>query len=110
MDKKVTGFLGLIRRAGKLVIGCDPVVQSMADGKSKLVVMASDISANTKKVILRNNELYNVKLVTLPISKEELSIAVGKSAAVISVEDEGFAAGLLKKIAADKGGITDDKV
>ncbi|MBQ1516681.1 MAG: ribosomal L7Ae/L30e/S12e/Gadd45 family protein, partial [Clostridia bacterium] len=90
------------RRAGKLIIGCDPVVQSMADGKSKLVVMASDISANTKKVILKNNELYKVKLVTLPISKEELSIAVGKSAAVISVEDEGFAAGLLKKIADDK--------
>ena len=102
MDKKLTGFLGLIRRAGKLVIGCDPVVQSMADGKSKLVVMASDISANTKKVILRNNEIYGVKLITLPISKEEMSIAVGKTAAVLSVEDSGFAAGLEKKIADDK--------
>ena len=49
MNSNALGFLGLIRRAGKLTIGCDPIVDSMKKGTAKLVLMASDISPNKKK-------------------------------------------------------------
>ncbi len=102
MNSKILGFLGLIRRAGKLTIGCDPVVDSMSKGSAKLVVMASDISPNTKKIVLKNAEEYNVHSIVIKSSKQELSAAVGKTAAVVSVDDEGFAGSLEKKLADDK--------
>ena len=43
MNNNVFGFLGLIRRAGKMTIGCDAVVDSMSKGTNKLTLMASDI-------------------------------------------------------------------
>lgn len=111
MNSKALGFLGLAKRAGKITIGCDSVVSSMADGKSKMVIMARDISDNTKKVILRNAEAYRVHTIIVKYKKDELSPAVGKLAAVISVEDEGFARGLEQKLADDKEECQyDDKV
>lgn len=102
MNSRTLGFLGLIRRAGKITIGCDPVVDSMAKGNSKLVLMASDISPNTKKVILKNAKEYNVHTIIIKCTKDELSFAIGKIAAVVSVDDEGFAKSLEKKLADDK--------
>lgn len=102
MNNNTVGFLGLIRRAGKMTIGCDPVVDSMAKGNAKLVIMASDISANTQKTILKNAESYGVHTILSDCKKDELSCAVGKLAAVISVDDEGFAKSLRKKLAEEK--------
>ncbi|MBQ3970018.1 MAG: ribosomal L7Ae/L30e/S12e/Gadd45 family protein [Clostridia bacterium] len=101
MNSNALGFLGLIRRAGKLTIGCDPIVDSMKKGTAKLVLMASDISPNTKKTILRNSKEYGVHTIIVKCSKEELSFAVGKLAAVVSVDDEGFAEGIKKKLTDD---------
>lgn len=111
MNSNALGFLGLIRRAGKMTIGCDPVADAMRNGTSKLVLMASDISANTKKVVLKNSKAYNVHTFIINCNKDELSCAVGKLAAVISVDDEGFARCLEKKLADDKEECQyDDKV
>ena len=102
MNDKALSFLGLAKRAGRITIGCDSVVSSMADGKSKMVIMAEDISNNTKKVILKNAKAYSVHTIIVKYKKDELSPAVGRLAAVISVEDEGFARGLELRLADDK--------
>lgn len=102
MDSKALKFFGLIRRAGKLTVGCDPVADSMRKGEAKLVVMANDISENTKKTVLKNAKAYGVHTIIVSCTKEELSFSVGKLAAVVSVDDEGFAGSLLKKLADDK--------
>ena len=84
-------FLGLCRRAGKMALGSDIVVDSIVNGESVLVLIASDISPNTEKQITRNAQQYNVKLIKLKENKEEVSHAVGKFSAVISINDMGFA-------------------
>lgn len=102
MDKNVLGFLGLLRRAGKITIGCDPVCAAVAEGKAKLILMAEDISQNTKKIVLRKTEAYSPHIYILKCSKSELSHALGKQAAVISVDDEKAASSVEQKIADDK--------
>lgn len=102
MDNRALSFLGLAKRANKLTVGCDSVVKSMADKKSRLVIMASDISNNTKKVILKNAKAYNVHTIIVKADKNELGSAVGRLAAVVSVDDEGFARSLKLKLADDK--------
>ena len=43
------GFLGLMRRAGKLSAGEEGVRQSVRAGKAKLILLASDSSPNAQK-------------------------------------------------------------
>ena len=43
------GFLGLMRRAGKLSAGEEGVRQSVRAGKAKLILLASDASPNAQK-------------------------------------------------------------
>lgn len=89
MNDKFLSFLGLCRRAGKMKIGCDTVIESVQNCDAKLVLLASDISENTKKKIVSavNGTEYEI----LQYSKDELSFALGKTCAVLAVEDEGFA-------------------
>ena len=89
MNNKTLNFLGLCRRAGKMKIGCDTVIESAAEGNAKLVLFAKDISENTKKKVI--SAINGVPYETLGYPKDELSFALGKTCAVLSVEDEGFA-------------------
>ena len=52
MADRLMSLLGLCRRAGKLVLGNDPVIDSINLKKAKLVVVASDCSRHTAKDVL----------------------------------------------------------
>jgi len=105
VNDKFLNFLGLCRRAGKMKIGCDTVIESVELGNAKLVLMASDISENTKKKVI--SALSGVTYYILDYSKDELSFSLGKTCAVLSVEDEGFAK-KLSELISNKGGKMND--
>lgn len=107
MNDKLLNFLGLCRRAGKMKIGCDTVIESVENSNAKLVLLAADISENTKKKII--SAAKGTEYVILKHSKDELSFALGKTCAVLSVEDEGFAKKLKELTATqiNKGGETE---
>lgn len=89
MNDRLLNMLGLCRRAGRMKIGCDLVIESANAGDSVLILMASDISENTKKKVTAS--CGNTPVEILRYSKDELSFALGKTCAVLSVEDQGFA-------------------
>lgn len=91
MADRLLSLLGLCRRAGKLVLGNDPVIDSINLKKAKLVVVASDCSRHTAKDVLSCAHRNGVKAHTLPHTKEEISLSVGKYTAVLSIIDDGFA-------------------
>ena len=98
---KVFGLLGLAKRAGFVSSGESACKEAIRMGKSYLIVLASDTSANTSKNILDSCSYYNVKHVILG-DKQSLGHAVGNEYnAVISINDEGFANGILKHIQAN---------
>lgn len=105
MNDRFLSFLGLCRRAGKMKIGCDTVIESINSGNAKLVIMASDISENTKKKVISalNGTTYEISDYT----KDQLSFSLGKTCAVLSVEDEGFAK-KLSELISNKGGKLND--
>ena len=41
-NEKLSGFLGLARKAGKLVFGFDMTVESIQKGTAKAVLLSSD--------------------------------------------------------------------
>lgn len=90
MNDKLLSIFGLCRRAGKLIIGADPVTDSVLKRKAFLVVTTKDFSNNSKKNILKATEGTSVKVLEINRTKDELSFAVGKFCAVVAVEDKGF--------------------
>ena len=63
MNDRLLSLLGLCRRAGKIVIGADPVIDSVLNGKSYVVLMAKDFSHNSKKSVEINGDFSNMKII-----------------------------------------------
>ena len=106
-EKKLLGFIGLCRGAGKAVLGTDMVCEllrkisekrKIEDNDGILVVEASDTSENTHKKISDKCVYYNVKHIRLSATCEELGKAVGKRAvAAIAINDKSFCRAVLDK-------------
>ena len=86
----VLNLLGLARRASRLTTGDQFVLSAILTGEAKLVFVASDASANTRKKFSDKSSYYQVPLVTM-FSKMDLSQAIGSDRAMIAVTDAGFA-------------------
>lgn len=91
MTDRFLSLLGLCRRAGKVVLGNDPVIDSVSQKKARLIIVASDCSKNTAKGVLSIAHKNNVRTHVVPYTKEEISLALGKYTAVLSICDDGFA-------------------
>ena len=90
-NEKISGFLGLCRKAGKLVMGFDICVEALGKGKAELLLLARDCSERTVRGIKRAAEEKGREVRTLPLNMDEISFAVAKRAGVLAVCDSGFA-------------------
>lgn len=98
---KAMGLLGLAKRAGRVVSGESACKEAIRFGKSYLILLATDVSANTSKSITDSCSFYEVPYV-ITGTKESLGAAIGNAFnAVVSVNDEGFANGILKHLNAN---------
>lgn len=104
MNDKILSLLGLCRRAGKLVIGADPCIDSIKKGKAMLIIYARDFSQNSIKPVMAQAHSNNVRMLVIERTKDELSFSVGKLCGVLSVEDKGFADKLATLIESEKRG------
>lgn len=90
MNDRLLSMLGLCRRAGKLVMGADPVAEAMITGKAFVVLMASDFSRSSKKNILKASRQSSVKAFEINRTKDEVGFAIGKYSGVVAITDRGF--------------------
>lgn len=95
--RDIPSFLGLARRAGKLVMGEQAVLD--AAERVRLIMVAKDLAAGSHKRAMRAAETANAPLVTLPHTKETLGAALGRgTCGILALTDEGFAREILKVI------------
>lgn len=96
--KKVLGTLGLAMKAGKVVSGEFMTENAIRDGRAKLVIIAADASANTKKKFADSCHYYKVPHVEWG-DKDILGNAIGKEfRASLAVTDGGFAKSIGKNL------------
>ena len=107
MNEQLMRFLGLCRRAGRLIWGADSVNKAIRERKALLVLCTADLSANSARDIAYAAQQAGVPLCTLNGAKEELGFAIGKVCGVICVTDKGFADKILTMLHEEQ--ITDDK-
>lgn len=84
-------LLGLAARARKVISGEELVIKEIRSGKAKLVLLASDASANTAKKIQDKCTYYNVEYRVFG-DRYDLGHATGKETRVsLAIMDAGFA-------------------
>ncbi|MBQ2795905.1 MAG: ribosomal L7Ae/L30e/S12e/Gadd45 family protein [Oscillospiraceae bacterium] len=89
-DNRLSGFLGLCRKAGKLVFGFDMTVEAMQKGTAVSVLLSCDCSERTARNIKRIAEGCKTEVYILPLTMDEIGYAVAKRAGVLAVCDSGF--------------------
>jgi ribosomal protein L7Ae-like RNA K-turn-binding protein len=94
---KLGGMLGLARKAGKLTFGTDRITDNIRSKQPYIILMASDISANTRKRIENCCKYYKTEYGDLNMTMNILSRYIGQSSAVsaVSITDKSFTAAIL---------------
>lgn len=91
----VRNYLGLARRAGKVVSGEAQVEGNLKRGKGNLLIIAVD-SAGAQRKYVQWATGQNVPVI-IDGTKEELGLTLGTSPrAAVLVTDEGFSRAILK--------------
>ena len=89
-EAKLIALLGLAQKAGKLASGDIAVERAIQSGKTKLLLIATDASAATKKGYLDMAAFYNIDCYEV-LSKDRLGNAIGKpQRAALAFLDQGF--------------------
>ena len=100
-QSKISGLLGICRKAGRTVIGTELTIEAIRSGKKSpyLVLIAQDASENTVKRITDCCRYYELDTERLSMTGAELGPLLGKSGevAVVGVCDEGFAKAILNQ-------------
>ncbi len=100
MTDELSGLLGLAKKAGKLVIGEEGVMDAALAHKLRLVLTASDAAEGGAQKVARCAREGNAPLVHTPLTKAQLGAAVGLAAcAAVGVTDVGLAAAMAEKLA-----------
>ena len=98
MNDKLTGLLGLSRRAGHMTCGFDAVADLLRGGRAVLVLLASDLSPKTEKELRFIGKDKAADIVQIPLDKSAIGRALGLKK---PVDDRGFAAAMKKHICHD---------
>ena len=96
MEKQLLLF-GLMRKAGRIVIGDEPVTDALRRGEVLCVCAASDAAENTVTRFRRFAQEEGIPFLQIAYDKEAFGGVFGReSVAVAGVTDLGFAARLLE--------------
>lgn len=90
---KLSGLLGLAKRAGRLTVGFDASIAAVTAGQSDTLLLAVDGSPKTEKECRFVAATHDTHVCRLPLDKASLAMAIGahKPVAVVAVTDGGFA-------------------
>ncbi|MDR1701351.1 MAG: ribosomal L7Ae/L30e/S12e/Gadd45 family protein [Sporomusaceae bacterium] len=94
-EPKLKALLGFAQKSGKLVSGENGVESALRSKKAKLLLLAADAAANTKKDYSFKAQNYQTVYKEV-LTKEELGECIGKNyRAAVAVVDKNFAEAIL---------------
>ncbi|MBQ8203539.1 MAG: hypothetical protein IJZ75_04590 [Clostridia bacterium] len=92
MNNKLLTLLGFASKSGNLSYGLGASKASVMAGKSKLLIVCSDISEKSLKEVNFHGEKYNVKVKVLQNTDTfTVTNAVGRKCGILSVNNSSFA-------------------
>ncbi|QNQ80333.1 L7Ae/L30e/S12e/Gadd45 family ribosomal protein [Lactobacillus sp. PV034] len=96
MQNKILNLLGLAQRAGKLIVGYDAIKPALLHHQVKVLILATDLSNNTKDKISSIAKHSKNILIIEQFSSEEIKQALGKERKLLAITDAGFSQAIKK--------------
>ncbi|ALX47470.1 YlxQ family RNA-binding protein [Lentibacillus amyloliquefaciens] len=91
MNERYLNIVGLAYRARKCSVGEETIVKDIQKKRAKLILLANDIGAQTRKKITDKCKSYNIPFEEVD-DRITLAHAIGKSQTVaVAILDAGFA-------------------
>ena len=100
MKDRLLSTLGICRKAGKLVMGFDAVIEAVKLGQVSLILLSCDISPKTGKEAAFAAAKSNIEVTTAPITMEEIQFRLGRRCGVLGITDRGLANTVNRTVAA----------
>ena len=98
MNDRVLAMIGMASRAGRTVSGEAAVMSTIRSGKARLLMLATDASASSRKTYTDKASYYRVPILEYG-TKESLGRFCGKEErASVVITDQGFADAIRKRI------------
>ncbi len=96
-NNKQLSLLGLCKKADKLSLGHDASIGAITARRAKACLLCSDASQRLQTEFERatSYDNRNIPLVFTLFTMEDIKSATGRTAAVITINDEGFARSFL---------------
>ena len=95
MNNKFFQFLGLTKKAGKLIEGYNQCEDALSHGRGTLIIMSEESSTNTKDKFERFSNKYNIPFIE-GVSNEVLGKCLGRAEInVLCVNDKRMSSKLL---------------
>jgi ribosomal protein L7Ae-like RNA K-turn-binding protein len=101
-DQAILNFLGLARRASKIVSGQDMILSEIRSGKIFFLFIATDTGKATQKKFNDKSKYYHIPVNT-SYTKAVLSDAIGMKRTIIGISDRGMAKKLVELTDNNKG-------
>ena len=98
MRKKIYSYLGFAKRSGNLITGYNACVHAMKKEKVKLLILASDISENTRKKIIKESEKKTVPYRIFGKVDEMSQITGYEKRGIFGITDKNFSNIIAKEI------------
>ena len=100
-DEKIITLLRFSIRSASVVTGHDAVIRQIEKKKVSLIILAKDLSLNTKKNIDIYAKRYNIDLINWG-SKNLYQQIFGKMTGIIGILDINFKKGLMEHFSLNK--------
>ena len=94
-NEKIRTLLQLSIRSGNVVTGHDAVVRQIEKRRVSLLILAKDLSLNTKKNIEIYANKYNIDLISWG-NKEQYQQIFGRITGIIGILDINFKKGIME--------------
>ncbi len=88
--QKLTGIISICRKADRMAVGYASMKEALDAGKICGVITAENISPKTYKEVCFHCQKQKVPVCPVPMSMEEIGMAIGCKAAVVGITDRGF--------------------
>lgn len=89
-NQAILNFIGIARRASKIVSGQDKLLSEIRSGKVHFLFIASDSGKATQKKFTDKSNYYHVPVNNM-YTKAVLSNAIGMKRTIIGISDRGMA-------------------
>jgi ribosomal protein L7Ae-like RNA K-turn-binding protein len=91
MNEKLSGILGICRKAGKLCYGFETVKNKTLYKQAYIVMLANDVSEKTQKETQFFCDKTNTPMFQLPIDMEGFISVIGVNTGIIAITDMALA-------------------